>query len=51
MYILPKKDHDKNHKNFKKFVKGKKLKIYDMRNIYSKSKIEAQGFKYFSVGS
>ena len=37
--------------NFKKFAKGKKFKVYDMRNIYSKSKIEAQGFKYFSVGN
>ena len=37
--------------NFKKLTKGKKFKVYDMRNIYSKSKIEAQGFKYFSVGN
>ena len=37
--------------NFKKLVKGKKFKVYDMRNIYSKSKVEAQGFKYYSVGS
>ncbi len=36
--------------NFKNLVKGKNLIIYDMRNIYSQSKIEAQGFKYFSVG-
>ena len=36
--------------NFKNFVKGKKLIIFDMRNIYSPSKIKAQGFKYFSVG-
>jgi UDPglucose 6-dehydrogenase len=37
--------------NFEKLAKGKKFKVYDMRNIYSKSKIEAQGFKYFSVGN
>ena len=37
--------------NFKKLAKVKKFKVYDMRNIYSKSKIEAQGFKYFSVGN
>ena len=37
--------------NFKNMVKGKKFIIYDMRNIYSSSKIQAQGFKYFSVGS
>ena len=36
--------------NFKNLVKGKKLIIYDMRNIYSPSKIKGQGFKYFSVG-
>jgi UDPglucose 6-dehydrogenase len=36
--------------NFKKLVKGKKFIIYDMRNIYSPSKIKAQGFKYFSIG-
>ncbi len=36
--------------NFKNLVKGKKLIIYDMRNIYSPSKIKALGFKYFSVG-
>ena len=36
--------------NFKSLVKGKKPIIYDMRNIYSQTKINAQGFKYFSVG-
>jgi UDPglucose 6-dehydrogenase len=36
--------------NFKNLVKGKKFIIYDMRNIYTPSKIEAQGFKYFSIG-
>ena len=36
--------------NFKNLVKGKKFTIYDMRNIYSSSKIKAQGFKYFSIG-
>ena len=36
--------------NFKNLVKGKKLIIYDMRNIYSPSKIKAQGFNYFSLG-
>ncbi len=36
--------------NFKNITKNKKMIIYDMRNIYSKSKIKAQGFKYFSVG-
>ena len=36
--------------NFRNIVKGKKFIIYDMRNIYSPTKIKAQGFKYFSVG-
>ena len=36
--------------NFKNLVKGKKFIIYDMRNIYSPTKIRAQGFKYYSVG-
>ena len=36
--------------NFKSLVKDKKFIIFDMRNIYSSSKIKNQGFKYFSVG-
>ena len=36
--------------NFKKFSKNKKLIIYDMRNIYSPTKIKNQGFKYYSIG-
>ena len=36
--------------NFKSLIKGKKFSIYDLRNIYSESKIKAQGFKYYSVG-
>ena len=36
--------------NFKKLAKSKNLKIYDMRNIFSPSKIRAQGFKYFGIG-
>jgi len=36
--------------NFKNINKGKKFIIYDMRNIYSPSKIKSQGFKYYSVG-
>jgi len=36
--------------NFKKLHSSKNLKIYDMRNIYSPSKIESQGFKYFGIG-
>ena len=36
--------------NFKKMYPSKNLKIYDMRNIYSPSKIKSQGFKYFGIG-
>ena len=36
--------------NFKSLVKGKKFMIFDMRNIYSSSKIKDQGLKYYSVG-
>ena len=36
--------------NFKNLAKKKKFIIYDMRNIYSSSKIESQGLKYYSVG-
>ena len=36
--------------NFKNLIKGKKFIIYDMRNIYSPSKIRKQGFKYYSIG-
>ena len=36
--------------NFKKMHPSKNLKIYDMRNIFSPSKIKSQGFKYFGIG-
>ena len=36
--------------NFKTLVKGKKFIIFDMRNLYSSTKINNQGFTYFSVG-
>ena len=36
--------------NFKTLVKGKKFIIFDMRNLYSSTKINSQGFTYFSVG-
>ena len=37
--------------NFKNLAKKKKFIIFDMRNIYSPSKIKSQGFQYYSVGS
>jgi UDPglucose 6-dehydrogenase len=36
--------------NFKKLHPSTNLKIYDMRNIFSSSKIKSQGFKYFGIG-
>ena len=36
--------------NFKNYSKKKKFIIYDLRNIYSASKIKAQGLKYYSIG-
>ncbi len=36
--------------NFKSLARGKKFIIYDMRNIYSPTKIKNQGFKYYSIG-
>ena len=36
--------------NFKKFSKNKNLIIYDMRNIFSPSKIKKLGLRYFGIG-
>jgi Predicted UDP-glucose 6-dehydrogenase len=36
--------------NFKKLFRSKKVKIYDMRNIFSKNKMKSLGLKYFSIG-
>ena len=36
--------------NFKKFVKNKKFILFDMRNIYSSSKMKSQNIKYYGVG-
>jgi len=37
--------------NYKKDVKNKKFSIFDMRNIYSSSKMKDQKIKYFSIGN
>ncbi|MDC0940992.1 UDP-glucose/GDP-mannose dehydrogenase family protein [Candidatus Pelagibacter sp.] len=37
--------------NFKKDVKNKKFSIFDMRNIYSISKMKDSKIKYFSIGN
>ena len=36
--------------NFRKLSKNKKLIIYDMRNIFSPTKINKLGIKYFGIG-
>ena len=36
--------------NFRKLSKNKKLIIYDMRNIFSPTKIEKLGIRYFGIG-
>ena len=36
--------------NFKSYLKNRKTIIFDMRNIYSDTKMKQQGFKYFGVG-
>ena len=36
--------------DFKKISKNKKIKIYDMRNLYSKEIMKKMGFDYYSIG-
>ena len=36
--------------DFKKTFKNKKVKIYDMRNLYSPKKMENLGYSYYSIG-
>ncbi len=36
--------------NFKKLVQRKNLKIFDMRNLYSKNKMKRSSIKYFGIG-
>ena len=36
--------------NFKRLVQNKKFKIFDMRNIYSSTKMKEQKIKYFAIG-
>ena len=36
--------------NFKKIVKNKMFKIFDMRNIYSSKKMKEKKIKYFAIG-
>ena len=36
--------------DFKKVFKNKKVKIYDMRNLYSPKKMKNLGYSYYSIG-
>ncbi len=36
--------------DFKKYSKNKKLIIYDLRNLYSRSKINNMGIRYYGIG-
>ena len=36
--------------NFKKLVKKNNFKVFDMRNIYSPSKMKKSNIKYFGIG-
>ena len=36
--------------DFKKLLKRKKIKIYDMRNLYDPYKMRNLGFSYYSIG-
>ena len=36
--------------DFKKVLKNKKVKIYDMRNLYSPKKMKNLGYSYYSIG-
>ena len=36
--------------NFKKLVKRKNFKVFDMRNLYSPEKMKKNNIKYFSIG-
>ena len=36
--------------NFKRIVRNKKFKIFDLRNIYSSTKMKEQKIKYYAIG-
>ena len=36
--------------NFKKLVKKRNFKVYDMRNMYSPSKMKKLNINYFGIG-
>ena len=50
MIIIHTEWNDFKSINFKSYIKSNKTIIFDMRNIYSPTKMKQQGFKYFGVG-
>jgi len=36
--------------DFRKLLRGRKFKIYDMRNLYSPEKMKKLGYSYYSIG-
>ena len=50
MVILHTEWNDFKLLNFKKLVKKKKFKIYDMRNMYSPSRMKKLNIDYYSIG-
>ena len=50
MVIIHTEWNDFKSINFEKVFSSRKMIIYDMRNIYSPSKIKKLGFKYYSIG-
>ena len=51
MIIIHTEWNDFKSINFKKDVKNKKFILFDMRNIYSSSKMKSQKINYFSIGA
>ena len=50
LIILHKECNEFKLLNFKKLVKKKNFKVYDMRNIYSPEKMKKLNIKYFGIG-
>ena len=50
MIILHTEWNDFKLLNFKKLVKNQKFKIYDMRNMYSPSRMKKLNIDYYAVG-
>ena len=51
MIIIHTEWNDFKSINFKKEVKNKNFILFDMRNIYSSTKMKSQKIKYFGIGA